>query len=208
MAPERQTHPAVVVPESNGSDAPAAPTLPQRAERGLRVACGPSARGVVGEGRKRRTGERHAGELVSGFTHGARCRGGALFFPEQREQTNKSPGGLGHTNRAALPAGDRIALNAHELGERRLCHAGPGRPSPRPSPQRERGANAFAKPKSKTLTVPSFRTLMFAGLRSRWITPASWAASSASAICLALGSASSSGIGSRPCPVHAARRSP
>ena len=33
------------------------------------------------------------------------------------------------------------------------------------------GSSAFASPKSRTLTVPSSRTLMFAGLRSRWITP-------------------------------------
>ena len=57
------------------------------------------------------------------------------------------------------------------------------------------GSSAFARPKSNTLTVPSSRTLMFAGLRSRWITPASCAASSASAICFAIGRASSSGIG-------------
>jgi len=29
------------------------------------------------------------------------------------------------------------------------------------------GSNAFARPKSRTFTVPSVRTLMFAGLRSR-----------------------------------------
>ncbi len=38
---------------------------------------------------------------------------------------------------------------------------------------------------------------MFAGFRSRWTMPCSCAASSASAICLAIGSASSSGIGPR-----------
>ena len=36
---------------------------------------------------------------------------------------------------------------------------------------------------------------MFAGFRSRWMIPCSCAASSASAICFAIGSASSSGIG-------------
>ena len=41
------------------------------------------------------------------------------------------------------------------------------------------------------------RTLMFAGFRSRWTMPASCAASSASAICFAIGSASSIGIGPR-----------
>ena len=59
------------------------------------------------------------------------------------------------------------------------------------------GSSAFANPKSSTLTVPSSLTLMLAGLRSRWMTPASCAASSASAICLAMGRASSSGIGPR-----------
>ncbi len=38
---------------------------------------------------------------------------------------------------------------------------------------------------------------MFAGFRSRWMMPCSCAASSASAICFAIGSASSSGIGRR-----------
>ena len=57
------------------------------------------------------------------------------------------------------------------------------------------GSIAFARPKSSTFTVPSARTLMFAGLRSRWMIPCSCAASSASAICFAIGSASSSGIG-------------
>ena len=42
-----------------------------------------------------------------------------------------------------------------------------------------RGSIAFASPKSSTLTVPSARTLMFAGLRSRWMMPCSCAASSA-----------------------------
>ena len=45
-------------------------------------------------------------------------------------------------------------------------------------------SSAFASPKSSTLTVPSSRTLMFAGFRSRWMIPCSCAASSASAICL------------------------
>ena len=58
----------------------------------------------------------------------------------------------------------------------------------------EAGARAFASPKSSTLTVPSRRTLMFAGFRSRWMMPCSCAASRASAICLAIDSASSIGI--------------
>ena len=59
------------------------------------------------------------------------------------------------------------------------------------------GSIALARPKSSTFTVPSARTLMFAGFRSRWMMPCSCAASSASAICFAIGSASSSGIGPR-----------
>ena len=42
--------------------------------------------------------------------------------------------------------------------------------------------------------MPSGCTLMFAGFRSRWTMPCSCAASRASAICLAIGSASSIGI--------------
>jgi hypothetical protein len=41
----------------------------------------------------------------------------------------------------------------------------------------------LASPKSSTFTVPSDRTLMFAGFRSRWMIPCSCAASRASAIC-------------------------
>ena len=59
------------------------------------------------------------------------------------------------------------------------------------------GSIAFASPKSSTFTVPSARTLMFAGFRSRWMIPCSCAASSASAICFAIGNASSSGIAPR-----------
>ena len=47
------------------------------------------------------------------------------------------------------------------------------RPAPLPSTSR-----AFASPKSSTLTVPSARTLIFAGFRSRCVMPISWAASS------------------------------
>jgi hypothetical protein len=43
-------------------------------------------------------------------------------------------------------------------------------------------SSALARPKSSTFTVPSGRSLMFAGFRSRWMMPCSWAASSASAI--------------------------
>ena len=37
----------------------------------------------------------------------------------------------------------------------------------------EAGSIAFANPKSNTFTVPSPRTLMLAGLRSRWMMPCS-----------------------------------
>jgi hypothetical protein len=68
------------------------------------------------------------------------------------------------------------------------------------------GSIAFARPKSSTLTVPSGRTLMFAGLRSRWMIPCSCAASRASATCFAIGSASSSG--SAPFAIRWDRSSP
>ena len=68
------------------------------------------------------------------------------------------------------------------------------------------GANASASPKSSTLTVPSGRSLIFAGFRSRWIMRCSCAASSASAICRAIGSASSSGRG--PCAMRSASVGP
>ena len=48
------------------------------------------------------------------------------------------------------------------------------------------GSVALARPKSSTFTVPSSRTLMFAGFRSRCTMPRSCAASSASAICFAI----------------------
>jgi hypothetical protein len=44
-------------------------------------------------------------------------------------------------------------------------------------------ANTFASPKSSTLIVPAGVILMFAGFRSRWMMPLSWASSRASAIC-------------------------
>ncbi len=59
------------------------------------------------------------------------------------------------------------------------------------------GSIALARPKSSTFTVPSARTLMLAGLRSRWTMLSSCAASSASAICFAIGNTSVSGIGPR-----------
>ena len=54
--------------------------------------------------------------------------------------------------------------------------------------------------------MPSARTLMLAGFRSRWMTPCSCAASRASAICLAMGNASSTGIG--PCFIRSASVGP
>jgi len=68
------------------------------------------------------------------------------------------------------------------------------------------GSIAFARPKSSTFTVPSARTLILAGLRSRWIIPCSCAASSARAICCAMGRASSSAIG--PWPIRSAKVGP
>ena len=57
------------------------------------------------------------------------------------------------------------------------------------------GSIAFASPKSSTFTVPSSRTFTLRGLRSRWMMPCPCAASSASAICFAIRSASSRTIG-------------
>ena len=54
---------------------------------------------------------------------------------------------------------------------------------------------AFARPKSRTLTLPSGRSFTLAGFRSRWTIPFSCAASSAAAIWRAMPSASSMGIG-------------
>ena len=54
---------------------------------------------------------------------------------------------------------------------------------------------ALARPKSRTLTLPSGVSLTFPGLRSRWTIPFSCAASSASAICRATARASSRGSG-------------
>ena len=58
-------------------------------------------------------------------------------------------------------------------------------------------SNAFAKPKSRTFTIPSGVIFTFAGFRSRWMIPfsLSCAAASASAIWPAMPSASSTGIG-------------
>ena len=55
--------------------------------------------------------------------------------------------------------------------------------------------SAFARPKSSTLTCPPGVSFTLAGFRSRWTIPFSCAASSARAICRAIASASSSGIG-------------
>ena len=67
-------------------------------------------------------------------------------------------------------------------------------------------SSAFARPKSNTFTVPSSRTLMLAGFKSRWMIPCSCAASSASAICFAIGSASSSEIAAACDAIRQSRR--
>ena len=108
---------------------------------------------------------------------------------------------------------DRLALRLLRRHVRRRAedHAQPassrGRRDRRRLRSRRRstplaGSIAFARPKSSTFTVPSGRTLMFAGFRSRWMMPCSCAASSASAICFAIGSASSTGIAPRAMPLR------
>ena len=59
------------------------------------------------------------------------------------------------------------------------------------------GSIGLASPKSSTFTVSSGLTLTFAGFRSRWTTPCSSAVSSASAICVAMGSPSTIGLAPR-----------
>src|SRR5262249_51346431 len=56
-------------------------------------------------------------------------------------------------------------------------------------------ASALARPKSRTLTFPAGVTLTLAGFKSRWTIPFSCAASSASAICRAISSASAGSSG-------------
>ncbi len=85
-------------------------------------------------------------------------------------------------------AEDHARVRHRRRGDRRRIRSDPA------SRRCRDGSIAFASPKSSTLTVPSGRTLMLAGLRSRWMMPCSCAASSASAICRAIGSASSSGM--------------
>ena len=72
---------------------------------------------------------------------------------------------------------------------RRMAHAA----------RHSRRFHRFGEPEVQHLHRVVGRTLMFAGFRSRWMIPCSCAASSASAICLAIGSASSSGIGPAQC---------
>ena len=67
-------------------------------------------------------------------------------------------------------------------------------------------SSIFARPKSSTFTFPLDVSLIFAGFKSRWTTPCECAASSASAICLAMGRASSSGMG--PCSMRSASVGP
>ena len=66
-----------------------------------------------------------------------------------------------------------------------------GRPSSAIVTDRHRTRVRFGEPEVQDLHTPSGVTLTFAGLRSRCTMPFSWAASSASAICRAIGSASS-----------------
>ena len=54
-------------------------------------------------------------------------------------------------------------------------------------------SSAFARPKSSSFTRPSGSTLTLAGFRSRWMMPASCAASRPSAICRQMSSASRTG---------------
>ena len=56
-----------------------------------------------------------------------------------------------------------------------------------PRPDAAAPSSILASPKSSTFTVPSSRIFTLAGLRSRWMIPCSCAASSASAICVAMG---------------------
>ena len=65
-----------------------------------------------------------------------------------------------------------------------------GRRPARDQAQLHRRRPSFASPKSSTFTAPAGVIFMLAGLRSRWTMPLSCAASSASAICRAIGRAS------------------
>lgn len=58
-------------------------------------------------------------------------------------------------------------------------------------------SRAFARPKSRTFTLPSGVTLMFAGFRSRWMMPCSCASSRPSASCFAMAIDSSMGMAPR-----------
>ena len=119
---------------------------------------------------------------------------------EQHAAKRPDVGALSTGVRAPAPAPCRPRCR----GSCRICVIAGGRERRRvlgafgcPLTAGRRRPIAFAKPKSSTFTVPSSRTLMLAGFRSRWTMPRSCAASSASAICLAIGSASSSGIAPR-----------
>ena len=67
-------------------------------------------------------------------------------------------------------------------------------------------SNALPRPKSRIFTLPSGRTLMLAGLRSRCTMPCSCAASSPVAISIAMAIASSIAIG--PLPIRSASSIP
>ena len=71
---------------------------------------------------------------------------------------------------------------------------------------RRSGSMRLRQPEVQHLDRAVRPHLELAGFRSRWMMPCSCAASSASAICLAIGSASSSGIG--PCAIRSASVGP
>ena len=99
---------------------------------------------------------------------------------------------------------------------RRRCRAAHRQPSSRgevivgdwvtPEAGAPAASTALARPKSSTLTVPSGRTLMLAGFKSRWTMPCSCAASRASAIWFASGRASPNGM--RPAAMRSASVGP
>jgi len=95
------------------------------------------------------------------------------------------------------PACVAAAVNAGELASVSPLPDGPDAGGQKPAPPLAplaMGSRAFARPKSSTFTAPSGVILMLAGLRSRWLISYSCPASSASAICRAIGNASSNGM--------------
>ena len=120
-----------------------------------------------------------------------RTRGGRSASRRARTRTPRC-------RRACRPAFPRACSGRHVRGGAE-DHAHPGhqrrardrRRVARAAARRRRSRrrlSALASPKSSTFTVPSGRSLMLAGFRSRWTMPCSCAASSASAICRAIAS--------------------